>query len=238
LIVFNECNNVPNIVLNGDYELVPQQCVKLLGVQVDTHITFTEHVNSLCKKAGWQLNALARLSKDLDIEAKLILFQTFIVCHFNYCPIVWHFCNTTSMRKIEKIQYRALKYVYNDFVSSYSTLRDKCNRPLLYTQRIRSLMIEGYKCINKYNCVYFHDLVRLKTNDLYCMRNVKPLEQPTVNTVKYGLNSYRYQCAKFCGIDNNIKCALTLKEFTCLINKWNGPTCNCSFCSVCVINNM
>ena len=37
-----------------------------------------------------------------------------------------------DLRKIEKLQYKALKYVYNDFNSSYTDLRIMANRPLMY----------------------------------------------------------------------------------------------------------
>ena len=37
-----------------------------------------------------------------------------------------------DLRKIEKLQYKALKYVYNNFKSSYTDLRKMANRPLTY----------------------------------------------------------------------------------------------------------
>ena len=39
----------------------------------------------------------------------------FILCHFEFCLVVWHFCGKTSIRRMEKIQQRALHFVYGDF---------------------------------------------------------------------------------------------------------------------------
>ena len=46
-------------------------------------------------------------------------------------------CGITVVRilKMEKIQYRALKYVYNDFKSSYVDLLERANMPFLFVQR-------------------------------------------------------------------------------------------------------
>ncbi len=56
-----------------------------------------------------------------------------------------HFCTVQDLRKNEKIQYSALRHVYNDFAASYTILREKAHRPLMYVQRLRQMMIEVYK---------------------------------------------------------------------------------------------
>ena len=42
--------------------------------------------------------------------------------------IIWHFCSAKSVRKIEQIQTRALRILYNDFDSDYKTLLDKSRK--------------------------------------------------------------------------------------------------------------
>ena len=143
-IVFDKTNISRTLNLD-DNEIMSEQCVKLLGVNIDKNLNFSSHVSATCKKAGKQLNVLSRLSVCLDVEAKLLILQTFILSHFNYCPIVWHFCSREDLRKIEKIQKRALRYVYNDFTSTYSELRCKANKPLLYTQRLKQILIQVYQ---------------------------------------------------------------------------------------------
>ena len=100
-----------------------QLIVKLLGVQIDHFLLFTEHISQLCIKAGRKINVLSRLCCSLTTEAKLLLMQAFILSHFNYCSIIWHYCSMRDLRKIGKLQYKALKYVYNDFKSSSTDLK-------------------------------------------------------------------------------------------------------------------
>ncbi len=98
--------------------LVSCPSVQLLGISLDCTLTFTDHILNLCKKAGRSVNALARLSKDLDVKSKLVLFQSFVMSHFNYCPCVWHFGRRADVSKIENVQFRCLKYIYNTFMAT------------------------------------------------------------------------------------------------------------------------
>ena len=197
-----------------------------------------EHIAFLCKKAGRQLNALSRLSSTLDVSSKMILFKSFILCHFNYCPVVWHCCGMGDAKKIEKIQCRALRYIYRDFLASYSDLRLQADQPLMYIQRLRLFMIEMYKICHEISPKYLYELVSVKNTD-YAMRNAAPLLQPKYQTTKYGLNSFKYQGAKIWNaLDGNIKDANNLKLFKRLIKTWDGAACKCSGCKYCVLHAM
>jgi hypothetical protein len=44
---------------------------------------------------------------------------------FNYCPVIWHFCSEANTKKMEKIQERALKFIYNENHSTYEELLAK-----------------------------------------------------------------------------------------------------------------
>jgi hypothetical protein len=201
-------------------------------------LCFAEHITEICKKAGRKLNVLKRLSKTLSVEEKFKIFQAFILSQFNYCPIVWHFCSISHMKKMEKIQERALRYVYNDFSSSYADLRTKADVPLLYVQRLRYLMTEVYKIINKQGPTYLHWLLKTKDSS-YNTRNPNMLEQPKYNTVKYGLNSLKYQGARMWNLlDSEIKQCQDLLNFKFRLSKWQGPNCNCANCIPCTLKNI
>ena len=50
--------------------LSSERSVKALGVTIDYRLTFNDHISAWCLKAATQLNALARISKYLDIKSK------------------------------------------------------------------------------------------------------------------------------------------------------------------------
>ena len=96
----------------------------------------------LWMKAARQLNVLQRLSKFLSVEIRLLIFKSFIQSNFNYCPLVWHFCSKANTEKLEKLQYRALRIVFNDYISSYESLLSKVNLPTLHMNRLRCIATE------------------------------------------------------------------------------------------------
>ncbi len=94
----------------------------------------------MCQKAGRSINVLSRLSKHFAIENKLVLFRSFILSHFSYCQLIWHFCSQVDTKKVDKVQFRALRCIFNDFNPLYSDLRVKADRPLLYVERLKAIV--------------------------------------------------------------------------------------------------
>ena len=82
---------------------------KLLGITVDKKLTFNTHVDSLCKKAKQKLHALSCISCYLSTEQLNLTMKTFILSQFNYCPLVWMFCDRTLDNKINRIYGKALR---------------------------------------------------------------------------------------------------------------------------------
>ena len=82
------------------------------------------------QKSAGQLNVLCRFKSFLNTNQIKILVNSFIYSNYNYCPRVCHFCYKKSMNKIEKTQYRALRFLHNDSDSDCNTLlkkSDKCS---------------------------------------------------------------------------------------------------------------
>ena len=105
------------------------------------YLNFTYHVDNLCKKASNQIRVLKRLSYNLDQGSRMQIFRSFILSHFKYCSIVYHFCGKGNTDKMEKILYRALKFVYNEFDVSYESLLEKANVCIsLFIMNLMSLM--------------------------------------------------------------------------------------------------
>ena len=60
-------------------------------------------------------------------EAKLQLYKAAILPNLTYCHTVWHFCKASDNRKLERVQERALRAVYNRKTAAYDELlRQSC----------------------------------------------------------------------------------------------------------------
>ena len=61
------------------------------------------------------------------------------------------YCGKTANRKVERVQRRALRAVYNDYTSTYNQLLKKGNLQNIHKRNLNILIVEVYKCINKIN---------------------------------------------------------------------------------------
>jgi hypothetical protein len=104
--------------------------------------------------------------------------------------LAWHFFTDKNSKKIEKVQERALRFVYDDYTSSYINLLEKA----LQIRRIRTMALETYKIVNKLAPVCLHDLVNMK-NSKYAFRYSNKLDVPQVRTTRYGKKSFMFAAA-------------------------------------------
>ena len=115
-----------NIIVENA-KLESTSSIKVLGVNIDSKLNFNDRVCDMCTKAGRQLNVLQRLKSSVDYDSRMVIYKSFIISDFNYCPVVWLF--TSNLSKLENIQKRALRFVLNDYESDYNDLLTKANVP-------------------------------------------------------------------------------------------------------------
>ena len=93
--------------------------VELLGIQIDDKLNFNLHISNICASAINQLNALFRLKRFLGFKEKRIVINSYFMANFHFCSLVWMFSSASSLKKIENLRKRDLRFVYNDYEISY-----------------------------------------------------------------------------------------------------------------------
>ena len=137
------------ICFNINYNKVKAtKCIKQLGVYIDENLSFDEHISYLCIKAARLLNSLQRIAKYLSQNANKIVFNSFILSNFNYCPLVWHICGIKHTQKLNNIQERGLRIILNDYQSDNKALKESSVRELMYISRLKQLACFVYKSYN------------------------------------------------------------------------------------------
>ena len=148
-VVKKNCRMKDSYALNINKQTInSENCIKLLGIEMDNTLSFDKHISNLCKKASNQLNAIGRIQKYMGFKEKEVLLNSFVLSNFNYCPLVWHFRSSKSLKKIEKIQERALRILYNDSTSDYNQLLNKFRKASMEVKRLRNLALELFKTLN------------------------------------------------------------------------------------------
>jgi hypothetical protein len=189
-----------------------------------------DHISNFCRKAAQQINIMKRIGKHLNKLNRLSIFHSFILSNFNFCPLTWHFCTEANTRKIEKLQERALRFVYEDYVCNYEGLLEKAKIPSLHVRRIRTMALETFRIINGIAPPCLQNLVKVKENK-YNFRYKNVLQVPTIRTSQYGKKSYRYAAAVLWNsFPQHFRDTNNFNHFKSLISHWTGEGCKCSSC--------
>ena len=223
-----EENAIDHFIQVEDITLKSQEGAKLLGVHVDRNLNFNTHVKKKCAMANGKLLALKRLSCYLSEECKITILRSFILSQFMYCAALYHFSGKYFKDKMERILYRGLKFVFNDYCSSFDDLLAKAKIDSIEITREKSIIIEMYKCLNGIGPEYMMDI--FNTNSRSSRRGPN-FVQPRVRTTNYGLHSLRVEGPR---LWNNLKVNTKLsKNITVLrtnLQNYTGLPCKCSQC--------
>ena len=122
------------------------------------------------------------------------MVQSFILAHFNYCPLVWYFTSAKQINKMEQIQERALRFITDDYSSSYEKLLKDSNTSTMAIKRVHSLCTEIVKSLNNLNAPCKKDLFH-RNVPTYSLRSSNDLIVPRANQTTFGLCSIKYEGA-------------------------------------------
>ena len=209
--------------IDENITLAPEPFVKLLGIYIDSRLTFTDHVSSCCNKAARQLNALSRISKYLDLNCRKLIFRSLVLSNFTYCPIVWHFCGKQNNSKVEKIQERALRILYDDYDSEYTELLAESRTTTMLHSRFKCIILEVFKSMQGINPACIQNMFEIKKSS-YSLRDSSIMVQPKRNSTTFGLRSFSYFGSKLWNdLPNHFKGTTDFITFKDQLQHWSGP---------------
>ena len=169
--------------------------IKVSGVTLDSSRQYNIRISNSCSKASTQINAMKKLGKYLNTDCRIAICKSFISSNFSYGPMSWMFCGKRNSDELEKLQERALCFVFSGYTSPYSDLLKRGNFLSLSALRIRYLAIKMYKCVHGLKPPYLNELF-ISKDTRYNFRDSNRLQQPEFQTVRYGFKSFRYYGSK------------------------------------------
>ena len=112
-IVFsNQKINTNQILLKLDNKKIDfGNTCKLLGVVMDSHMTWRQHIDYLLEKSSRSLNIMRCLSGTLwgsNKKTLLILYKSLILSNFDYCCFTYMNACYSNIKRLDTVQYKAL----------------------------------------------------------------------------------------------------------------------------------
>ncbi len=119
------------------------------------------------------------------------MYSTFILSNFIHCPIICHFYGKTASKKVENIQERALSFMFNDKVSTYESLLDRCGYTTQCIRRMKTIANEIFKSVHDLNPTFVKEMFNTKEIS-YDLRDTYIMHIPRFNEITYEKNTFKY----------------------------------------------
>ena len=92
-----------------------------LGVIINSKLLYNKHHNQIVPKSSQRLGLLKRnCSFTKCIKSRKILYLTIVRSLYEHCSPIWRPINQTQLNKFDKIQKRAIKWIFNETYCRYS----------------------------------------------------------------------------------------------------------------------
>ena len=202
----------------------------LLGITIDSNLTFENYINSICKKASQKLNALARIAPYMNIQKRRTIMKSFVTSQFGYCPLIWMIQSRRLNNKTNFIHERALRVTYQDNTSTFPELLNKDNSVSIHHRTLQVLATEMFEIHRGLSPELLRETFVSKTSS-YNLRRNDTFEKRKVHSVYHSTESLSFLDPKISTlVPVELKQSETLYSFKLKIRHWELFECPCRIC--------
>ena len=140
---------------------------KLLGVKIDKHLNWDNHIDFLIDKLNSRICLLKRAKTYLNYRQRNLLCNALIRLLFEYCCTVWGNTKNENLLRLLRVQKRCAKIILNAsyFDNSVELFSKLGWLPIDDVIQMRKLCLM-YKIVNGWCSQYFNDYISY-VNDMH-----------------------------------------------------------------------
>ena len=105
-------NNIELKLTTGD---------KILGMHIDEHMNWDNHIIYIRKKISTNIWLLSRIRSYTPFNYRIIFYKAYIQPHLDYCNIIWGNTKKANIHISLRLQRRACRTIFGD---QYTTLNE------------------------------------------------------------------------------------------------------------------
>ena len=123
-------------ITHGNTNIESTLSTNVLGVHLDTDLSFNTHAIETAKKANKKIYLISKIKKYLTVDDALKAYKTYVRPILEYCSALYLECTRHTIDIIEKVQNKAIRIIVSaprEF--SITTGRTLLNLPTLKTRR-------------------------------------------------------------------------------------------------------
>ena len=167
-----------DVFVNGK-QLSNVDCATLLGVKIDSKLSFDEHIEKVCKKLVSRIAILRKIRACLPLKQRLQFYNSIIRPVMSYANVIWANCDKESVYRVLRLQKRAARVIsYAHRMTPSVALFNKLGWIPFYEQHKIDKCIIMYKRINGYLPNYLNEHLILNNK-----RHSRNTRYSSINTV-------------------------------------------------------
>ena len=190
---------------------------KLLGVHIDSSLSWNMHVDSLCKKISQRLGIFRRIRHHLTFKARLAFCQCLILSLMDYCCVVWGNTSQQNLDRIHRLQKKTARLILNQDYKAPSLPLFLQLGWLPFHERVKFLRgVTVYKALNNLTPTYITNLIK-PFNSVHKL-NTRGADQKIVKipmvTTNAGMRTFAFIGAKeWNSLPKDIRNASSISSF-------------------------
>ncbi len=87
-----------------------------LGLTLDTNLNWSKHTEKISNKCSKTIGVLNRLKYVLPLDIKVLLYNTLISSHINYCIMIWEY----QRNRVTRIQKKVMRIITLNTYNSHT----------------------------------------------------------------------------------------------------------------------
>ena len=112
---------IPTVYSMNNIEIEISECERDLGVIMHRKLLYNKHHKGILGKASQKLGLVKRNCSIVDCyKSRKVLYLSLVRSLFEHCSPIWRPMKSTQVDKFEKIQKRAVKWIFNESYCRYS----------------------------------------------------------------------------------------------------------------------
>ena len=153
------------------------EVIKLLGTYLDKHLTFKQHIMTMCKTAMFNIQRIKHIRKYLTKEACEILVMGLVTLHLDYCNSLFYGLPVIGLNKLQHVQNIASKLILqkSKYESNKLCLMELHWLPI-HARIEFKVLVYVYNCLDIAAPVYMKKMLkRYSTREGLRSNNMEPL---------------------------------------------------------------
>ena len=181
---------------------------KHLGIELNSTLTWKEHITTICSAANKKVGVLACLKHLLDRKSLTTMYTSFIRPSLEYGNVIWCNCSSAENDILESVQKRALRIITGAIIRTPTNcIYEEAGIDTLKVRRERNVLIYFHKIVNGLVPNYLSEIKPLQTNcERYDLRRQLNFIAPRCRISKYQKSFLPLAVSLWNKLDDSIKC--------------------------------